>query len=32
MQWYKMLFKQKWNDKTCQCECKNVHKYENDYI
>ena len=32
MQWYKMLFKQKWNDKTCQCECKNVHKCEKDYI
>ena len=22
---------QKWNNKTCQCECKNYHKYENGY-
>ena len=23
--------KQKWNNKTCQYECKNYHKYEKDY-
>ena len=23
--------KQKWNNKTCQCECKNCHKCEKDY-
>ena len=23
---------QKMNDKTCQCECKNYHKCEKDYI
>ena len=23
--------KQKWNDKTCPCECKNYHKCEKDY-
>ena len=22
---------QKWINKTCQCECKNYHKYENGY-
>ena len=22
---------QKWNNKTCQCECKNYHKCEKDY-
>ena len=22
---------QKWNNKTCQCECKNYHKCKNDY-
>ena len=22
---------QKWNNKTCQCECKNYHKREKDY-
>ena len=22
---------QKWNNKTCQCECKNYHKHEKDY-
>ena len=24
--------KQKWNNKTCQCECKNYHKFEKDHI
>ena len=28
----KCYSKQKWNDKTCQCECKNDHKCEKDYI
>ena len=23
--------KQKWNNKTCQCECKNYHKCEKNY-
>ena len=22
---------QKWNNKTCQCECKNYHKCQKDY-
>ena len=24
--------KQKWNNKTCQCECKNDHKCKEDYF
>ena len=24
-------WKQKWNNKTCTCECKNYHKWKKDY-